>query len=261
MLFWDTVVLSGYLGLNLVIGFITLESERKSIAPPKWIKPLIYLSIPWAVSIHTVTAFLYSGLAARPFWLSAIMAPRFLATAFSAGPALLILLSFILRRYANYNVGKSAIQKLGTIVTYAMILNVFFLVLEFFTAFYSNIPEHTTHFKYLYVGLDGKTALVPFMWFSTTLAIISIILLINPKWRNNEKLLGIACVALFLSIWIDKGLGMIVTGFIPSVLGHVVEYLPTLPELMISLGIYAIGALCVTLLYKIALSVKEEAAK
>lgn len=261
MLFWDTVALGGYLILNVIIGFVTLGAERKGISPPKWIKPVIYLSIPWAVSIHTVTAFLYSGLAARPFWLTAIMAPRFLATAFSAGPALLILLSFILRRFANYDVGKKAIQKLAMIVTYAMILNVFFLSLEFFTAFYSDIPEHTTHFKYLYLGLDGKAALVPFMWISALLAVFSIILLINTKFRENEKWLSIACVALFLSIWIDKGMGMIVTGFIPSVLGHIVEYMPTFPELMISLGIYAIGALSVTLLYKIALSVKEEAAK
>jgi len=261
MLFWDTVALSGYLILNIVIGFITLECERKSIAPPKWIKPVIYLSIPWAISIHTVTAFLYSGLAARPFWLTAIMAPRFLATAFAAGPALLILLSFLLRNYSGYDVGKSAIKKLSTIVMYAMILNVFFLAMELFTAFYSSMPEHTAHFKYLYVGLEGKTALVPYMWISAVLAIISLVMLISPKMRNNEKTLGIACVVLFFSIWIDKGLGMVVTGFIPSVLGHVVEYMPTFPELMISLGIYGFGALLVTVLYKIALGVKEEAAK
>ncbi|MCJ7755409.1 MAG: polysulfide reductase NrfD, partial [Thermoanaerobaculales bacterium] len=77
MMFWDTVALSGYLVLNVIISTFTLSSERREEPPPKWLKPVILLSIPWAVSIHTVTAFLYSGLAARPFWLTAILAPRF----------------------------------------------------------------------------------------------------------------------------------------------------------------------------------------
>ncbi|HDL19558.1 MAG TPA: menaquinol oxidoreductase [Bacteroidetes bacterium] len=258
MMFWDTIALGGYLLLNVIISRITLDSERKSVPPPKWIKPVIYLSIPWAVSIHTVTAFLYSGLAARPFWLTAVMAPRFLASAFAAGPALLILLIFILRKFANYDVGKAAIQKLAVIVLYAMLLNVFFILMELFTAFYSHIPEHTAHFKYLYFGLEGKTALVPFMWISAGLAVISIILLINPKTRKHENCLLIACIALFISIWLDKGLGMVVTGFIPSVLGRVVEYTPTFPEIMISVGVYGIGALLITILYRVALSVKGE---
>ena len=76
-MFWDIVVLTGYLLLNLVIGVVTLEAQRQEMPPPRWIKPLIHLSIPWAVSIHTVTAFLFSGLAARPFWLTPILAPRF----------------------------------------------------------------------------------------------------------------------------------------------------------------------------------------
>ena len=60
ILFWDMVVLNGYLFLNIIIGWMVLSAERKQVEPPKWVKPLIYLSIPWAVSIHTVTAFLYT---------------------------------------------------------------------------------------------------------------------------------------------------------------------------------------------------------
>ena len=76
MMFWDMVSLSGYLLLNGVIALVTLSAERNGVAPPKWIKPVILLSIPWAVSIHTVTAFLYNGLPGRSFWLTAILAPR-----------------------------------------------------------------------------------------------------------------------------------------------------------------------------------------
>jgi Ni/Fe-hydrogenase subunit HybB-like protein len=260
MMFWDFIALGGYLLLNVVISFVTLGAERKGVKPPHWIKPIIILSIPWAISIHTVTAFLYSGLAARQFWMTAILAPRFLASAFASGPALLILMVFILRKYTKFDAGREATQKLAMIVTYAMCLNVFFILMELFTTFYGGMPEHVRHFQYLFFGLDGHARLVPWMWTSAVLAIISLVLLINPKTRGNDFKLGLAAVMVFLSIWIDKGLGMVVTGFVPSPLEKVIEYSPTATELLISLGVYGIGLFMVTVLYKIALSVREKTA-
>ena len=258
LMFWDMLSLSGYLVLNVVISHVTLDAERKGLKPPGWIRPVIILSIPWAISIHTVTAFLYSGLAARPFWLTAILAPRFLASAFSSGPALLILMCLILRRITRFDAGKEPIQKLALIATYAMCINVFFVLMELFTALYSGIPEHAEHFQFLFLGLHGKTTLVPWMWAAEAFAVTALILLINPRTRRREKTLAVACVAVFLSIWIEKGLGMVVTGFIPSPLGKVTSYTPTAPELLISLGIYAMGLLLITLFYKIALSIRGE---
>ncbi|MBW1679544.1 MAG: polysulfide reductase NrfD, partial [Deltaproteobacteria bacterium] len=252
ILFWDMVVLNAYLLLNIVIGWTVLAAERESVPPPAWIKPFIYISIPLAVSIHTVTAFIYAGLPGRGFWLTAIMAPRFLASAFASGPALLILLAFILRKYTKFDAGKEAIQALAKIVTYAMIISIFFVLMELFTAFYSQIPEHMHHFQYLFVGLHGHTNLVPWMWAFVILAVIALILLINPGTRKNEKTLGIACVAVFFSLWIEKGLGLVITGFIPSPLETITEYTPTLPEVGITLGIWAMGFLVLTVLYKIA---------
>jgi Ni/Fe-hydrogenase subunit HybB-like protein len=260
VMFWDFMVLTGYLLLNLVIGWISLDSERKGVAPPKWIKPFIYLSIPWAVSIHTVTAFLYAGLPGRHLWLTAILAARFIASAFASGPSLLIILCLIVRKTTRFDPGKEAIQTLAKIVTYAMSINVFFLALEFFTAFYSGIPSHMHPLVYLYAGLEGHGALIPWMWTSTALAAIALILLVNPGTRKNENILAFAVVAVFFSTWIDKGMGLVVGGFIPNPLEHVVEYTPTLPEVMIALGVWAIGFLILTVLFKIAITVKEEAA-
>jgi len=258
MLFWDTCVLSGYLVLNVLISIITLGAERKDIAPPKWIRPVIIFSIPWAISIHTVTAFLYAGLGARPFWMTAILAPRFLASAFAAGPALLILLCLLLRKITKFDAGEEPIKKLSLIVTYAMIINVFFVLMEIFTAVYSNIPEHMMHFQYMYFGLGGKTFLVPWMWASAIMSIVALVFLIVPKLRYNFKLLTFTCIMVFIALWIDKGLGLIVTGFIPSVMGEVVEYHPTFPEVMITIAIYALGALIVTVFYKVALTVRGQ---
>ena len=261
-MFWDMIALSGYLILNLVISNVTFGAERKGIAPPKWIKPVIILSIPWAVSIHTVTAFLYSGLGARPFWMTAILAPRFLATAFAAGPSLLLILCLVVRKYTKFDAGTKAIQMLGKIITYAMAANIFFVLVEFFTALYSDMPEHTSHFQYLFFGLvhggHKFSALVPWMWFSQIVGVIALILLLNPKVRRKEGLLGLICGGVIVSIWIEKGLGMIVAGFIPDPLHKVVEYSPSLNEGLIAIGIYGLGALLLTGLFKIALTVREK---
>ncbi len=257
MMFWDMLSLSGYLFLNILISLVMLSAERKGVPPPHWIKPVILLSIPWAVSIHTVTAFLYNGLPGRSFWLTAILAPRFLASAFAAGPALLILLAFIMRKLTWFDAGKDAIQKLAMIITYAMVINVFFILMEVFTSLYSNIPEDAAHLKFLYVGLDGNTELVPWMWASVLMAALSLVLLIVPRYRRNEKLLAFTCVIVFLSLWIDKGIGLIIAGFVPSPLEAVTSYYPTLTEISIVAGIWCIGMLMITVFYKITLSVRE----
>jgi Ni/Fe-hydrogenase subunit HybB-like protein len=257
VMFWDMTVLAGYLALNVTISMVTFGAEKRGVAPPPWIKPLVYLSIPWAVSIHTVTAFLYSGLAARPFWLTAILAPRFLASAFSSGPSLLILLCLLLKRITTFDVGQEPVKKLGEIVTYAMATNIFFVLLEIFTAIYSDIPEHVKHFEYLYFGIGEAKRLAPWMWASGGFALFALLLLLFPKTRRQEKTLALACVSVVTSLWIEKGLGLVMTGFIPNPLGKVTEYWPTSTEIFISLAIYALGALILTVLYKIAITVRE----
>jgi len=258
ILFWDATVLTGYLLLNLIIGWNALSAERKGIHVQKWIKVLIFISIPWAVSIHTVTAFLYAGLPGRHLWLTAVLAPRFLASAFAAGPAILILLSLLIRRVSRFDPGREAIQKLAVIMTYTLIINGFLLVLELFTSFYSNIPSHMEPFVYLFGGLEGQGKLAPWMWVSVSTGGAAILLLLVPATRREEGTLVVASVLTLVSLWIDKGLCLVVAGFIPSPLEHVTQYAPTSPEVAITIGIYSMGALILTVLYKMAVSIKEE---
>jgi len=258
LMFWDMVVLSGYLLLNLIISWNVLEAERNDVAPPSWLKTLIYISIPWAVSIHTVTAFLYAGLPGREYWLTAIMAARFLASAFAAGPALLILLVLILKRFSGFDPGQTAVEKLSVIVTYAMVISIFFVLLEFFTAYYSGIPGHAESITYLFFGLEGHNQWVPWMWAFMGLAVFSLVLLINPSTRKNPLTMAIACAAVFISLWIEKGLTLVIGGFVPNPFNQITEYLPTMPELLISLAVWSLGFLLLTFLYKIAVSVKKE---
>jgi molybdopterin-containing oxidoreductase family membrane subunit len=260
IIFWDMVVLSGYLVLNLFIGWNVLSAERKGVHYPKWVTPLIYLSIPWAFSIHTVTAFLYAGLPGRHYWLTAIMAARFLASAFASGPALLILVCFIVRRFTRFDPGKEQMRTLAGIVAYAMILNVFFFLLELFTAFYSQIPGHMHAFEFLFVGLEGHARLVPWMWTAGAFAMIALFLLIIPGTRRNEITMILGCASVVIATWIDKGMGLVIGGFTPNPFERVTDYWPTTPEVLITVGVWATGFFILTVLFKIAASVKEELA-
>ena len=258
MVFWDVMVLNGYFIINLVSGWTVLGAERKGIPPPRWVKPVIYLSIPWAVSIHTVTAFLYAGLPGRHLWLTAVLAPRFLASAFAAGTSLLILLTLILKKTTGFDAGSEAREKLAILATYAGLTNFFLIGTEFFTAFYSNIPSHMHSLQYLFFGLEGHSHLVPWLWFSLMTGLCSVVVLLVPALRASAKWLPAACTGLVISIWIDKGVGLILGGFVPSPLEEIVEYSPTLIEITITLGIWAIGALLLTLLLKVAVAVKTQ---
>lgn len=263
MLFWDMCVLNGYLFLNILCGWVILTAERKQVKPPKWIYLFVYVSIPFAISIHTVTAMLYCGLPGRHFWLSAIIAPRFLSSAFAAGPALILLASLIMKRVANFDAGEEARSKLVTIILYAAIINTFFMLLEFFVGYYSNVPGHMHSLEYLFFGLEHHghvyNNLVPFMWTATFFNFGAIALFSWPKIRkNNELLLGIACAMIFTALWIDKGLGFVFAGFIPNPLHEITQYVPTPNEIGITLGIWATGFFILTLLYKIAVGVEHE---
>ena len=260
ILFYDFIVLQVYMLMNIIIGWNVLSAEQKGVKYQQWVKVLSYISIPWAFSIHTVTAFLYAGIPGRHYWLTAIMAARFLASAFASGPSLLIILCLIVRKFTKFDPGKEQIRTLGGIVAYAMILNVFFMLLELFTAFYSQIPGHMHSIVYLFAGLEGHGKLVPLMWTAAFFAIVALVLLIVPAARRKEGILLLACISVIISTWIDKGFGLVVGGFIPNPFERVVEYWPTIPEICISIGVWATGFLIITILYKIAVSVKEEVA-
>ncbi len=264
MLFWDMCVLWGYLILNILCGWVILTAERKQVAPPKWIYIFVYISIPFAVSIHTVTAMLYCGLPGRHFWLSAIIAPRFLASAFAAGPSLILLACLVMKKFANFDAGKEAVQKLTTIIMYAVIINTFFFLLEFFVGYYSEVPGHMHSLEYLFFGLEHHgevyNNLVPFMWASVIANFggLGVLIWMKLSKQITDLFVGVACGLIFFALYLDKGLGFVFGGFVPNPLDEITEYIPTVNELGITLGIWATGFFLLTLLYKIALGVEHE---
>lgn len=255
MLTWDVIVLNGYLLLNLhITGYlIYCDYRRKEPNKTFFVIPFVFVAIVWAISIHTVTAFLYVGLGARPFWNSAIIAPRFLASAFSAGPAFIILTLQVIGRFTSYNIPRSALLLLRQIVLVALTINMFLLISELFTEFYAG-KTHIASTRYLYFGLLGHNALVPWIWASIVLNSLALIILYLPVTRSL-RLLNIACVFLIVGIWIEKGMGLIVPAFIPSPLGEIVEYTPTINEILVCLGIWAFGLLLYTIFVRVTIPV------
>ncbi|MEW6252743.1 MAG: sulfate reduction electron transfer complex DsrMKJOP subunit DsrP [Planctomycetota bacterium] len=254
MLTWDVIALNGYLLLNLHICGYLIYCAYCGRKPSKlFYVPFVFVAIVWAVSIHTVTAFLYVGLGGRPFWNSAIIAPRFLASAFAAGPAFIILTLQIVRRYTTHRVSDDALLTLRRIVQVALIINVFLLGCEVFTEFYTD-SAHVASAQYLYLGLHGRHALVPWIWTAIAFNAVATALIVLPASRGL-RVLNVACVLAILAIWIEKGMGLIVPAFIPTPLGEIVEYMPTLHEWLVTAGIWAFGLLLYTIFVRISVPV------
>ena len=254
MLTWDVVALGGYLLLNLhICGYLIYCAYRRRPPTRLFYIPFVFVAIAWAISIHTVTAFLYVGLGGRPFWNSAIIAPRFLASAFAAGPAFIILTLNVIRRAAVYDIPDRALMVLRGIVVVALTVNMFLLGCELFTEFYTE-SAHLVSMRYLFLGLHGHHALVPWIWTAVGLNTIALIILYLSVGRSL-RYLNIACVCMIVGIWIEKGMGLIVPAFIPTPLGEIVEYTPTLNETLVCLGIWALGLLLYTIFVRITIPV------
>jgi len=255
LLAWDVVVLNLYFLLNLGVATYALMSYfRGGEAKAKLFMVFVFLSIPMAVTIHSVTAFVYNGLATRPFWNASLLAPRFLVSAFCSGPAIMLVLLQILRKRAKLDLKEEAIWKIAELMAYAMFVNLFFSAAELFKETYS-ATHHMQHLQYLYFGLGGKTALVPWAWTSLFAGIAAFLIFIVPKARKNPVALNIGCGLILVSVFIEKGVALVVPGFTPSVLGEIYEYAPTKIEVMVSAGVFGVGALVFTLLSRAAIAV------
>ena len=255
MLTWDIIVLNVYLLINLhIVGYLLYMRYLERPPNPKWYVPFMFLSIVWAISVHTVTAFLYCGLGGRPFWNSALLDPRFLASAFVSGPAFIILVMRVIRITYGYNFHPGPARTLIHIIRVAMVANLLMLSSELFTSFYTG-GAHAVAIKYLYFGMHGKYGLVPWIWSAVALNLTGTVLFFMPAALERSAVRIFACLFCIAGIWIEKGMGLIVPGFIPSTLHEIVEYSPSLVEWKVTVGIWALGLMILTLLIKLIANV------
>lgn len=255
VLAWDVVVLNIYLVLNLiVVGYVLgcrLTGRRER---PRITHGLIFLTIPAALVVHTITAFIYTSCVGRPYWNTAILVPRFICSAICSGPAIMLVLLQILQKTTKLAVKDEAISKIAEIMAYAMFLSLCMQAEEFFTELYAE-GAHAIHLRYLFFGLEGHHALVPFAWASVATGAVSFVLLAVPWTRRNPVTLNAGCLLAYASVYIEKGMGTIVPAFTPDQLGGIYEYAPTLTELRIGAAIFAIGFLVFTVLCKVTVPI------
>ncbi len=255
VLSWDVLVLNMYLVVNAVIvGHVLYRGVQGKHYNVKLIVPLVLFSIPAAISIHTVTAFLYAGLSGRPFWNASILAPRFIASAFCSGPAIMLLLFQILQRTTKFAIKNEAMEKIAELMAYFMFVNLFLLGAEVFKEYYWP-TEHVVHFQYLFSGLHGHNALVPFSTAFVGCGIAAFVLFLIPWTRRNTITRNIGCLLIYASVYIEKGLGLVIPGMTPDMLGEIYEYTPTLNELRVGAAIFSTGFLVFTLLTKLAIPI------
>jgi molybdopterin-containing oxidoreductase family membrane subunit len=255
ILAWDMIVLNLYFIVNLVVvTHILYRAFHGRPYAKRLVVPLVLLSIPMAVGIHTVTAFLYNGLAARPYWNSSILAPQFLASAFCSGPAILLIVLQLLRRFTRFELQQQAIWKIAELMAYAMFLNLFLHGAEAFKEYYS-ATEHLLYTRYWYSGLGEHHTLVPYAWSAVTLNIVAFALFIVPAARRNWMTLNLGCLATYAGCYIEKGMGLIIPGLTPDTLGEIYEYFPSMTELRVAAGVFALGFLVFTLMLKVAVPI------
>jgi len=250
MLTWDTLVLVGYLILNCICGFYYLH--QKYTGKPvnnTWFLPLVMVAIVWALSIHTVTAFLINTMPARPMWHHGMMPIRFISTAFAAGPCLIIVVFLIIREKTKLWIEDSVIDLLSTIVTACLGIALFLTMSEIVTEFY-HPTEHSGGMQYLLFGKHGLNSLVPWFWSSLVALLVGFGLLLVPTIRKNHQNLPYICGLVFFGIWVEKGMGLLIPGSIPTPIGEFTEYSPTLIEIFNCLGNWALGFIVLTLLLK-----------
>jgi len=255
MLVWDILVLNAYFLINyFIVTYLLFMAFTGQKYNPSFIMPVIFLSIPLAVGIHSVTAMLFMGLKARAFWHTAILAPRFLSSAFCSGPALLLLIFQVLRRVGKIEISNQALFKIGELIAYAMAINIFFLGVEVFTEFYGE-TAHSVHARFQWFGIHGSSDIAIWTWLALACNSLAFICFMVPSLRYRLPVLSTACLLAISGVYIEKGMGLLLPGMTPGVLGEVYHYKPSLNEVMVSVGVWGIGALLFTLMVKVAMEI------
>ncbi len=256
LLSWDVIVLNLYFILNLVIAIHILYcGYHGRHYNTRFVLPLVLLSVPAAVSIHTVTAFLYAGLAARPFWNSAILAPRFLTSAFCSGPAIILVLLQCLRKFWGLQIKDEALWKIAELMAYAMFINLFLFGAEIFREYYSN-THHLIHFEYLFTGVHGHhSPIAVYAWLSVIFSVVAFVIFLIPKTRKNLITLNIGAALIYAGVYVEKGVALVIPGLTPSMVGEIYEYTPSLQEMLVAVGVFSTGFFVFTVLLKITVPI------
>src|SRR5690606_11331029 len=154
-LVWDMAVLLTY----LVIGGVDLYLLSRPAVPRRAMRRLAQITLPLAVLVHSVTAWIFGLMIARPFWNTPLLAPMFITSALVSGTALVILAALVVRRTTPVDFDDRTLGGLATLMLWFIAADVFLLCAEVLTTLLSGSPDHQTQLR---VVLTGRLA--PLFW-------------------------------------------------------------------------------------------------
>ncbi len=259
MLAYDTIVLNVYLLLNLIgVSYILFKKyvgtfHEKQLAI--WFRPIVFLAIAWGPLIHIVTAFVLASNARVGMWATAVLPFAFLTMAGASGPALVVLIFLLARKYTRLEIGDPVIDLMTTIIAWSLGILMLVFAAEFFTLLYPS-TEHADSLKYNMFGHNGLNMYVPWFWGTIGALVASFVALLFRKVRHSyDRLLPMVCFVVFFAILIEKPMILVFPAFSPTPLGEYAEYHVTLIEFFNVLFVWALGFLFLTLILKGAIGI------
>ena len=166
----------------------------------------------------------------------------------------MILVFLLIRKYTRFQIKDEAVQKVAELIAYAMFINLFLLGAEIFKEYYTG-SVHLAPLQYLLQGLHGHSALVPWIWTAMIFNFTAFMIFLIPETRRNNTTLVIGCILVFVGVYIEKGMGLVIPGFVPDVLHEIYEYVPSGAEMLLALGIWATGLFVFTMLLRVAIPI------
>jgi molybdopterin-containing oxidoreductase family membrane subunit len=157
-------------------------------------------------------------------------------------------------------VSEMVFTRLRQIAAVAMLINLFMYGSEVFTELYPG-TLHASAMRHQLFGLEGHHALVPFAWTAMVLNLFATVVFVTRRLYRRLPVLVVASCAAVVGVWIEKGMTFLMAGFVPTPLGDVVDYRPSHIEILVSLGIWAVGALLFTFMLKATLPIEMRAAE
>lgn len=192
-LVWDMAVLSLY----LAIGAIDLWILTRRPVPPHALRVMAIVSLPVAILVHSVTAWIFGLLVARPFWNTPLLAPLFISSALVSGTALVITTAAITERTTDFVVGGAVYRGLRRLVLWFVAADAFLLFTEVMTTYVSGEPDHR---EQLDVLLTGRLA--PVFWSEIIAGLLLPAALL--VWRTERRWIVTASVLLLAGVFAKR---------------------------------------------------------
>ncbi len=258
-LFWDICVITCYLVVNIVYLVMMTKHGANSAA----VSRVSRFALPVAILVHSVTAWIFGLEIAKEGWYSAIMAPIFVASAMDSGLALLLVVLAGLRKAGVLQVEQKLYANLAGLLATCIAVDAFFIGCEVLTMAYPGAAGAET----LALMAFGPTA--PFFWLEVVAGLlVPFCILVFAKNRQKTGLVLLASALVILGVFCKRCWLLLTSFIVPNVQGAngitlgTLEaqqgglgmwalggsYAPTWTEVVIVLGVVALGALAFILL-------------